>query len=137
MGGNRQMVVVVCGFPSKTAALRFEWGWTYPQKCTLTTLPSQNRHVRTCWTYSQTCTYVCSQAHQRGPGTARVEEPGECAHAQSTAQVRNRCCGARFRLCLLLATHHPGRKCRYMFELLHITPWNRFPLVIHWLTQVR
>jgi hypothetical protein len=24
-----------------------------------------------------------------------------------------------------------------MFELLHVTPWNRFPLVIHWLTQVR
>jgi hypothetical protein len=23
-----------------------------------------------------------------------------------------------------------------MFELLHVTPWNRFPLVIHWLTQV-
>jgi hypothetical protein len=38
-----------------------------------------------------------------------------------------------------MLTHHVRHTswARLMFELLHVTPWNRFPLVIHWLTQVR
>jgi len=37
---NREMVVVVYGFPSKTTALQFEWGWTYPHQCT-----THHRHL--------------------------------------------------------------------------------------------
>lgn len=77
-----EMVMVVYGFPSKTAALRFEWGWTYPQK------------------------------------SRRIKEA--LSHRDLTK---------------LGSPHMLKARLRLMFELLHVTPWNRFPLVIHWLTQ--
>jgi predicted GIY-YIG superfamily endonuclease len=103
-----EMLVFVYGFPTKVAALQFEWAWQHP---------TRSKRVREALANS------AAEAAAVAAAAAAAAKPKSRAAAAKKAASK-----ARFA---------PGicGQLQLLHEMLNIAPWSQFPLCVHVLSQ--